>query len=224
VNPDTHVEGVRPGASLQAATRLMTRPAFWVVLVLAVFGWRVASVVFSSAPKPLPTLIQLPAFSLVDQEGKAYGTKELQGHVWVGGFIFTRCVTICPAITAKMHRIQERTRDLTPTFHMVSFSVDPEYDTPEVLTAYAKEHLADPRQWTFLTGSETAMKQAVVDGMKIAMEKQVAADGEFLGVLHGGHLVLVDGKGQVRGYYDSEEEGAVNRIVRDAGLLVATGR
>jgi protein SCO1/2 len=215
-------DAVRPGIQ-GVASRLVSRPAFWVVLVLALFGWRVASVVLSPRPKPLPVLIQLPSFQLTDQEGKPFGTKQLEGQVWAASFIFTRCVTICPAITAKMHRIQERTRDLAPAFHLVSFSVDPDYDTPERLSVYARQHRANLRQWTFLTGSETAMKEAVVDGLKVVMERQTAPDGGFLGVLHGGHLVLVDGKARVRGYYDSGEEDAVDRLVRDAGLLVSTG-
>lgn len=211
--------GLGEAIQLQAA-RLTARPAFWLLLVAVIFAWPVSWSLRTRLPPPLPRLAALPAFELTDQEGKPFGSRELAGRVWVAGFVFTRCPTICPRITAQMARIQGRTRQLAPAFHLVSFSVDPEFDTPERLARYAASHRASPRLWSFLTGPELVVKQAVVDGMKVAMQKEVRADGAFGGVLHGSHLVLVDGSGTVRGYYDPEDPAAVDRLVRDAGLLV----
>jgi protein SCO1/2 len=141
----------------------------------------------------------------------------------VASFIFTRCTTICPGITARMTRIQDRTRNLGSAFHLVSFSVDPEFDTPERLEAYARAHRASPRLWSFLTGPEAEVKEAVVQGLKIAVGREQSDDGRFEGIFHGSHLVLIDQRGRVRGYYDSDDPGVVDRVVRDAGLLANRG-
>ena len=126
--------------------------------------------------------------------------------------------TICPRIIARMAEVQRRTQQLAPALHLVSFSVDPGYDTPQRLRDYARSHHASPRLWSFLTGPEEAVKRAVVGGLKVAMGKERSDDGSE-GIFHGSHLVLVDARGRVRGYYDPEEPGAVDRVVRDAGLL-----
>ena len=135
--------------------------------------------------------------------------------------IFTRCTTVCPAITARMAEVQRRTGQLAPVFHLVSFSVDPSYDTPERLRV-REVHRASPRMWSFSTGPDEAVKQAVVGGLKVAMPGRKGAEAPE-GIFHGTHLVLVDGRGRVRGYDDSAEDGVVERVVRDAGLLVNRG-
>lgn len=211
------------GRAQVRAARLVASPVFWIVCVTAIFSWTIAWSLRTPLPPPLPTLAELPRFELTDQEGRPFGSRELEGRVWVASFIFTRCPTVCPRVTARMARIQGRTRQLAPAFHLVSFSVDPGFDTPERLATYARAHRPSPRLWTFLTGPEPAVKAAVTGGMKIAMERQTGAGGRFEGVLHGSHLVLVDGRGRVRGTYDSEDDAAVDRLVRDAGLLVNRG-
>lgn len=205
------------------AARLVAAPAFWLLLVAALFAWPIAWSFRTRLPAALPVLAHVPRFRFTDQGGQPFGSRELDGRAWVAGFIFTRCSTVCPRVTAKMARIQGRTRQLAPAFHLVSFSVDPEFDTPERLAAYARAHHASPRLWTFLTGPERAVKETVMGGMKLAMERQTGAGGGFEGVLHGTALVLVDGLGRIRGFYDPDDDGAVDRLVRDAGLLVNRG-
>ncbi len=205
------------------ASRLAARPAAWLVLAAAIFSWSVAWALRTPLPPPLPVLAQLPRFALTDQEGRPFGSRELDGRAWAASFIFTRCPTVCPRITARMARVQDRTRQLAPSFHLVTFSVDPAFDTPERLAAYARAHRASPRLWSFVTGSEAAVREAVVGGMKVAMERQTGPGGRFEGVLHGSALVLVDQRGRLRGIYDPEDDAALDRLVRDAGLLVNRG-
>jgi protein SCO1/2 len=220
---DALPRGQRLAAGIQdAAARLTGRPLFWIALVAAMASWPIAWSLRTPLPPPLPVLAEIPRFELVDQEGRPFGSRELEGRVWVASFIFTRCTTICPAITAQMARIQGRTRELAPAFHLVSFSVDPGYDTPERLAIYARAHRASPRLWSFLTGPEEAVKGAVVQGLRVSMGRDAADTGPG-GIFHGSHLVLVDGRGRIRGFYDSEEEKVVDRVVRDAGLLVNRG-
>jgi protein SCO1/2 len=104
-----------------------------------------------------------------------------------------------------MSRIQQRTRNLEPAFHLVSISVDPAYDDPGRLAVYGRAHGASPRMWTFLTGRIDAFRG-------IASEPGSPT-----------HLVLVDGQSRIRAYYDPEERDAVERVVRDAALLVNRG-
>jgi protein SCO1/2 len=212
------------GAKLQGhVARIVGRPGFWALFVGAIFSWPIVWTLNTPLPPRFPVLAELPRFELTDEEGRPFGTAELEGQVWVASFIFTRCTTICPAITARMKGVQDRTRQLAPAFHLVSFSVDPGFDTPERLSEYAREHHASPRLWSFLTGDEEAVKATVVRGLKMAMGRERSDDGSLEGIFHGSHLVLVDARGRVRAYFDSDEPGVVDRVVRAAGLLVNRG-
>ena len=213
----------RQGARVQEfVSRLVAKPLFWMLLLALPASWPLVWSLKTPLPARLPVLATLPAFELTDQAGRPFGTKQLEGRAWVASFIFTRCTTVCPLVTAKMSRIQDRTRNLGTDFHLVSFSVDPAYDTPERLAEYARVHHASPRLWSFLTGDETAVKETVVKGFKTAMGRE-GPDGAPEGIFHGSHLVLVDARGRVRAYYDPDEPGAVDTLVRDVGVLVNLG-
>jgi protein SCO1/2 len=142
--------------------------------------------------------------------------------VWVAGFIFTRCPTICPAITARMAKIQHRARGIEPAFRLVSFSVDPAYDTPARLDAYARKAKASPRMWRFVTGELGAVKAVVENGLKIAIGTP-AGDNDFASLFHGTHFVLVDQQLRIRGYYDSSAPDVEDRLLHDATMLVNRG-
>jgi protein SCO1/2 len=121
-----------------------------------------------------------------------------------------------------MSRIQDRARSLEPALRLVSFSVDPEYDTPARLADYARGHGASPRMWTFLTGPADAVRATVERGLRVSMGGPDAPPSpEELS--HGTHLVLVDGAGRIRGYYDPEAPDVVDRVVRDAARVVNGG-
>lgn len=158
-------------------------------------------------PAQLPQLGELPPFALVDQTGKPFGREELAGKVWVADFIFTSCAGVCPLLTHKMSEIQ----DFLSEHHedgvkLVSFSVDPETDTPERLTKYAESFQADPLRWHFLTGPREAVEAVVMQGFKISMG-QVPKEGETgFDVVHGERFVLVDRFGRIRSYYQSNDE------------------
>jgi protein SCO1 len=201
--------------------RLAGTPWLWVAIAALGLAVPLATRMLRPPPRPLPEYGSLPSFSLVAEDGRSFGSRQLEGHVWVAGFIFTRCPTICPAITATMGRIQHRTRGIHQGFRMVSFSVDPGHDTPAVLAAYARQHKASPRVWKFLTGPPEAVKAAVVDGLKIAMgDSEPGAERDFASVMHGTHFVLLDQKARIRGYYDSSDADVVDRVLGDAAMLV----
>ncbi len=209
----------RPARLEGRLAALVARPAFWVALVLLGLLLPVLGQVRRAPPTPLPVLGELPPFTLTDQDGRPFGAADLKGYVWMAGFIFTRCPTICPAITARMAHIQRRARGIEEGFRLVSFSVDPAYDTPERLAAYARAHQASPRMWKMLTGSLAAVKGTVEEGLKIAMGNPVG-EQDFASLFHGTHFVLVDGDLRIRGYYDSSDPEVEDRILHDATMLI----
>jgi protein SCO1/2 len=202
---------------------LVVRPAFWVLVVGLGLAIPVVNQVRRAPPPALPVLGTLPDFRLTDQEGHPFGGAELRGRVWVAGFIFTRCPTICPAITARMARIQRRAGGIEQRFRLVSFTVDPAYDTPERLAAYARAHRASPRLWKMLTGPLDDVKRTVEDGLKIAMGTP-QGEQDFASLFHGTHFVLVDADLRVRGYYDSSAPDTEDRLLRDATMLINRGQ
>jgi protein SCO1/2 len=201
---------------------LVSRPLFWLVVVLLGLAVPIINQVRRPPPAALPVLGTLPDFRLVDQEGQAFGGAELRGYVWVAGFIFTRCPTICPAISARMAKIQHRARGIEQGFRLVSFSVDPAYDTPARLAEYARRYRASPRMWKMLTGSIDGMKGTVEDGLKIAMGTP-AGENDFASLFHGTHFVLVDRDLRIRGYYDSNAPDVEDRLLHDATMLINRG-
>jgi protein SCO1/2 len=146
----------------------------------------------------------VPAFRLTDQRGQAFGSAELARKPWIANFVFTRCPSVCPLLTAKFKALQGQLADV-PNAEFVSFSVDPEHDTPAALAEYAAKYQADAR-WHFLTGTLDAIEKTVVAGFKIHMgePKPSESDPSLIEIMHGEHFVLVDAKGTIRGYYRAE--------------------
>jgi protein SCO1/2 len=192
----------------------------WLGIAVMALGMTVLSLGFlRTRSGPLPQLGALPEFSFSRQDGSAWGSAQLRGHPYVANFIFTRCPTVCPAFTRKMARIQKETDAFGPGLQLVSFSVDPTYDTPARLAEYAQKHGANAARWSFLTGDYASIKDTVVNSFKIYMDRQSMDEADVMGIFHGNHFVLVDGSGQIRGYYESSDDEAFERLLRDAARL-----
>ncbi len=162
---------------------------------------------------PLPILWSVPSYRLVDQDGRTRTPDELRGSVWVADFIFTSCKSVCPVLSSKMVQVQRAIAD--PRLKFVSFSVDPERDTPEALRAYAKRWAPDETRWTLLATTKESLT-AVSKGMKTFVEQQPDPDA----TVHSAELFLIDGKGQVRGLYSTDGE-SFEELVPDARRLLA---
>jgi protein SCO1/2 len=199
---------------------LVGRPLFWVAIIGFLFTGPIVRAVRTRLPPTLPVLGTLPEFQLTDEQGQPFGSRELRGRIWVANFIFTRCPTICPVLTARMSKFQDHVRNLEPMVRLVSFSVDPEHDTPAILAAYAREHRASPRLWSFLTGPYDLLRRTVVEGLKVAMgpDEQNAAN-----VFHGTHVVLVDTQLRIRGYYDLVAPEGQAQLLSAMSMLAARG-
>lgn len=176
----------------------------------------------------LPDYGPIPGFLLTDQSGMAFGHEDLSGKAALVGFIYTHCPDVCPMLTARMKQLQDRLRDeglLQSKAVLLSISVDPERDTPEVLAQYALQFGADTASWHFLTGELDTVRQTVVEGFQVGMTRSGAgrhashaAAGQEYNVSHSGRLVLVDPQGRIRAYYDGESLD-LDRVVADVRSL-----
>jgi protein SCO1/2 len=213
------METTTSGANESRLYRLVGSPWFWTFWVILIGAVPFVRAIRAELPEPPPIIGTVPEFTFTDQHGEPYGSKQLDDKVWVANFIFTRCTTVCPVFTQKMFEVQHRAKNLGSMFHLVSFSVDPDYDTPAVMMAYAKSHRVSPRMWSFLTGPFEDVKNHVVEGMKTTMEARENPE-QVQSLLHGSHFVLVDPFRQIRGFYDANDEDAVERLLRDIKILV----
>ena len=169
----------------------------------------------SDAPmeQGLPVLFDAPHFRLTDQDGETFDSDVLEGKVWVAAFIFTNCPGACPMMSQKMSKLQEAVP--SKDVRLVSFSVDPARDTPEVLKGYAKRFKADEERWHFLTGDRQAMLDAA-KGLKLS----VIPATDTTPVDHDERFLLIDPKGRVRGVYHSNDDEALRRLADDAEKLL----
>ncbi len=179
---------------------------------------------------PLPIFSQIPDFNLLNEQGKPISLQAMKNKIWVGNFIFTSCAGTCPMLTRRMKRVEaaileEAKQRPDLPLRILSFSVDPERDTPEKLKEYGKLFEVNPNYWSFLTGDVEQISKTVVEGFKISMKKVALAspapDQENqtdFDVIHGEKFVLVDASGQIRGYYDSDRAG-ITQLIRDMFFL-----
>jgi len=158
----------------------------------------------SIAPRVLATL---PEFVLENERAENAGLSDLRGRVWVADFIFTRCAGTCPVITRRMAELAT-TLDASPSLRdvkLVSFSVDPDFDRPDVLREYGRTNGADPARWMFLTGTSETVRSLVRDGFKLPIGDQ---PDPTMPIVHSQSIMVVDRLGRIRGAFDAlTEEG-----------------
>ena len=162
----------------------------------------------------MPVYGQVNAFELTERSGKPMTEQDLRNRVWVAGLIFTSCPSQCPLMIQSMLRVQNDLK-LKGNFRMVAISVDPENDTPEKLKAYADQVGAHPKQFLFLTGDKEAVQRLGRDDFKLSSVEKI--EGE---IVHSSKLVLVDGLGRVRGYFEASDPSEVKNLIRAARKLL----
>ena len=163
-----------------------------------------------SRPKPLQVFGHVPEFRLTSQSGEPFDRKSLDGKIWVADFIFTHCTGPCPRMSAQMKRVQSAVDELSDV-RLVSFSVDPERDTPTVLAEYARRYHAEPGRWFFLTGDQKTLD---------ALDRRAFMLGNVDGSLqHSTRFVLVDRQGRIRGYYGTSEDDPTAHVIVDVRRL-----
>jgi len=164
--------------------------------------------------------LPLPSFDLTERSGDAVSLDDLKGKVWIADFIFTRCPGPCPEMTSRMYAIQEEMRDDPnwDSFRLVSITVDPDYDSPKVMTEWAKIALADKTHWLWLTGRREQVWQVIRDGFKLPVADN--KKDETSPIIHSQKFVLVDRTGAIRGFYDGLNDAERASLVREARNLL----
>lgn len=233
--------------------RLTRRPLLWGLLVLLValgggfaawaslsgplartFGWSTTSNRTQGALETLAVYGRVPDFSLIERSGWQSTLADLLGKVWITNFFYTECPDTCPLQSAHMARLQDELAQ-EPDVRLVSISVDPEHDTPEVLAEYATRYGAVPERWLFLTGSKEAIYRLAIEGFRLGVvdrgehaQQGMDNDRGWLGpasawahlvpnadrdpILHSSRFVLVDRQAQIRGYYHSTDWESLERL------------
>jgi len=207
------------------ATNVTRRRSAWPWLVFgAIMVSALAVRVWTSGNRArLPVIAEVPAFEFVDQTARAFGSKDLADKVWVASFIYTTCPGPCPRVVERMAHAQAQLGN-EPDLMLVSFSVDPQADTPEVLDAYARLRNIDSQRWRLLTGPVDAVVSLIRKGFMLALQRSDTPGGQKLAtdgpVIHSTRLVLVDRGGRIRGYYETNDAADMERLVADTRNLL----
>jgi len=165
----------------------------------------------SNSNSELPVLGTIPEFYFTDSRDKKISRADLDGKVWVADFIFTTCTMACPVLTGNMNLVHKEFRN-NDNVRIVSISVYPEYDTPEVLKEYASQYDANTNRWHFLTGPEENVQNVIKNGFKMGDYEDI--------IFHSEKFALVDQKGRLRGYYSGMETEDVIRLKKDINKLL----
>lgn len=175
----------------------------------------------SDAVQPDPMQKQpywdVPTFSFSDQDGRQVTNRDLLGHVWIADFFFTQCTTACPVLTSKLMLLQKQLK--LPGIRFISFSVDPEHDTPEALKKYAQLWEGDESRWRLLSTDPTGLTR-VAKGMNVAVAPTRDKDNP---IMHSTLFMLVDASGKVRGIYDSIDNQAMLQLAEAAKYYAGGG-
>lgn len=161
----------------------------------------------------------VPDFKLTERSGKDVRLAELRGKIWIADFIYTTCTDTCPLQTAAMAKLQKEYAD-KPGVQLVSVTVDPERDTPQILSAYAAKHEADAQRWFFLTGQREQIIHLIRDGFHLSVAGLPDGAEQSGMISHSPRFVLIDKNTQIRGYYDSREMEAFVRLKNDVETLL----
>lgn len=157
-----------------------------------------------------------PKFRLKNQFNERFNSDDLKGKIQVVDFFFTTCPSICPMMTSNMKIVEEAFIN-EDRVAILSFSIDPEIDTPEKLKSYAEGYHIEKDNWTFLTGSQDKILDLAHDYKVRAFDD---SQGGQPNLIHDGTFVLVDGLGRIRGYYDGLSAEGTRKLVLDIDKLL----
>ena len=171
---------------------------------------------------PLPVLRTISSMDLVDQEGEPVNLQTFRGQPWFANIIFTRCPGPCARMTQKMRQLQEALPAEASEVQLVSLTTDPDFDTPEVLSQYARKFQADTQTWKFLTGTKEEIVRVSTQEWLLVMLEKGEAERESPNdiFLHSTLTVLMDGLGRIRGTYEILEEGQLEEALADLQRLL----
>ncbi|NUP88723.1 MAG: SCO family protein [Candidatus Sumerlaeia bacterium] len=156
----------------------------------------------------LPRIHEVPDFKLVESDGSPFSLARLKGKVWIASFLFTHCASTCPAMALKIQMLQTA---LPEGVLIVSFSADPVRDTPEVLTKWGEFQNRKKERWLLGTGEWDEISRLAEKGFYLGGKEPL---------LHSSRFALVDQHGNLRGYYDSQNEAEMTKLISDVSFLL----
>ncbi|OGX06578.1 MAG: hypothetical protein A3G87_09225 [Omnitrophica bacterium RIFCSPLOWO2_12_FULL_50_11] len=173
------------------------------------------------AESSLPRYSRVPDFNLIERSGDSFARADIDGTVWIADFIFTRCQGMCPLLTGRMSNLQNELAGAP--VNLISFTVDPDYDRPEVLTEYAEKYGAQEGKWFFLTGAKHEIRELMTGGFHLGVQDATPEDLQAGAepVMHSSRFVLIDRSGFIRGYYNTDEPQKLRALVKDALTLAS---
>jgi protein SCO1/2 len=194
---------------------MVDKPIFWMVFIAAIFTWPILRSIHAEhdLPRHRPVLGLVRDFTLRDQSGGEFGAAELRGRLWVASFAASECEPWCAQsqqVMTRMGEVRHRTRNLGDAVRLVTFTVDSERDTPERMLELATAYRASRGNWRFVSGAPARVRGVLRDFQVAEGTPQTRS-------------ALVDGKMQIRGYYDLADEAALDLLLRDVGLLLSLG-
>ena len=198
-------------------TRLILRGTALVLAGVIIFlaGLRVASRRSARVDLPPPDATAdygaVEDFSFVDQSSRTVTLDTLKGKDWVADFVFTRCAGPCPIVSKHMSDVASEFKDKA-NLMFVSFSVDPDFDTPAVLAKYAKNYDADPNRWLFLSGQKAKVYSLIHNSFHLAAEPLPSQNPGEIDIMHSLYFCLVNGEGRIIGVYDTNDLAAMDRL------------
>lgn len=197
--------------------KVVSSRLFWLIFLVAGFTYPIYRSLNRILPPELPIIAHVPDFTLISENGTPFGSKDLKGRIYLANFIFTRCPSVCPKMLTEIEKIQKRVKGTGQKVAIVTFTVDPDFDKPNVLFELARKRKANPYVWTFLTGeNKDEMFKLYRDGFKVGVEHDPK---NLMDIAHSEKIVLIDGNNRVRGYYAFEEH-SINKLMIDVGLLI----
>ncbi len=160
----------------------------------------------------------VPGFSLQNQNGREVNEGVFNNHISVVSFFFSSCQTICPEMNNELLRVQGNF-DSDAHVQLLSFSIDPTYDKPAVLKAYAELLGANEKQWTFITGDKNSIHELVRCGFILPVQQNDLPNGT-VDYSHSDKVILVDSQRRIRGYYSGTDREEVDRLITEMKILI----
>ena len=184
------------------------------IVIVGLVGWRIGRQQQSdtgSSPTAPTTYGSVADFRFTDQTNRPFGLSDVAGKIWVADFIFTSCMGPCPMLTQRMSTLQKEFTDKKDVV-FVSFSVDPEHDTPAALRKYAETYQANPNRWHFLTGPRTQLFGLIRDSFHLTVESAPGQTPSMNDVLHSIYFVVVGRDGKIVGYFNTDDPDAISSL------------
>lgn len=154
-------------------------------------------------------------FSFIDQKGNTVTQNNFKDNIYVADYFFTTCQSICPIMSTQMERVAKFYEN-DPEIKFISHTVNPEYDSVNVLADYAQAHHAVYGKWYFVTGDKAHLYDMARTSYLVDAAEGDGGEDDFI---HTQNFVLIDKGRHIRGYYDGTNPKEIDQLINDIKLL-----